>query len=364
MKLNAAELPRFMACNGSKFMNGLPSAFSTKSRTADEGSAAHWAATQLVKYKVSPETLLNKKSPNGVYITQEMLDNLSKFVEDCKSLIGNSNVEYSFCGPDNSWSVEGVVDFVGVENDTMYIADLKYGFRIVEPEDNWTLICHAIGNMHRYNPEKVCVRIYQPRPYHPKGTVREVVYSKEYLLERYNEMVAALCNPEKIVRTSEHCDKCPHFSQCPAAKLSIAKAIEACDIAYDEEIGQDELGYTLSFLKKAEEKIKQALLVFEDLAILRLKQGERVKGFSALPKLGNTCWKNKDVEATFSAIQALSGIDVTEKKLVTPSEAIRRGVPKEVLEPFVERPNIGFKLVQMDENETAEAIFGKGVKND
>lgn len=355
LSLTATELPRFMACNGFTKLNGIEP-FNPSTELIDEGNAAHWLCEQVFR-GANPDELIGKKAFNGIFITSEM-------VEYCRPYIDFITDGYCMVEKDtyhhngDIWEVRGRADCIKqIDEHTIVIADLKYGWRIVEPEMNWTLINHAISNrMYGVKPWKIIFRIFQPRPYHPEGPIRDWVISSVELDDLEKQLKAALENPNANVCTSSHCYKCKSLSQCPAAQIAAMNAIDVAHMAFDSEMTDDKLAWMLDNLKRAQEVIKQSYEAYQDLALHRLKAGNRVSGYTIQPALGNTTW-NDDV--TPELLEALCNADLSVKKLITPAQAKKKGVPDEVIEKCTHRPDNGFKLVHIDENKLATKLFGE-----
>ena len=69
-----------------------------------------------------------------------------------------------------------------------------------------------------------------------------------------------------------------------------------------------------------------------------------------------TTW-NDDV--TPELLETLTGVDCSVKKLITPAQAKKAGVPEDLVVQFTHRPDNGFKLVHIDENKLATKLFGE-----
>jgi len=356
LSLTATELPKFMACNGFTRLGGVEP-FNPSTEVTDEGNAAHWLCEQVYK-GANPDDLIGQKAFNGVFITAEMVENCRMYITLIK--MGNCVVEHDTSHRDGDlWEVRGRADCITrIEDDMLMISDLKYGWRIVEPEMNWTLISHAIA-YRRYcgfTPTKFVFRIYQPRPFHPQGPMRDWVITKSELDKLEKQLRDALSNPKAIVCSGSQCYKCKSLSQCPAAQIAAMNAVDVANMAFDSEMTDDKLSWMLDNLKRASEVIKQSYEAYQDLALHRLKEGRSVNSYSIQPALGNTAW-NDDV--TPELLEAACNVDCSVKKLVTPAQAKKLGVPEELLTLFTHRPDNGFKLVHIDENKLATKYFGE-----
>lgn len=354
LSLTATELPRFMACNGFKSL-GSVQPFDPSTELTDEGNAVHWLAKQVAG-GISPETLIGQSAPNGLFITDEMVENCRDYFEFITS--GNCKVELDTSYPGNGWEIHGRADCVKCADGILTVADLKYGWRIVEPENNWTLISHAIAYCRKHNiqPTTIVFRIFQPRPFHPQGTVREWTIDYAKLATLCGELINVLSHPSSTVCSGSQCYKCQCLSQCPAAQIAAMNAIDVAEIAFDSEIENDKLVWMLANLKRAQEIIKQSYDAYEDLALHRLKAGGRLKGYSMQQALGQTTWNDG---ITSDVVKMMSGVDVRVDKIMTPAQAKKAGVPEELIKSMTHRPDNGFKLVAVDEKKLAEKMFGK-----
>lgn len=356
LSLTATELPRFMACNGFKRLGGIEP-FNPSTEATDEGNAAHWLCEQ-VYHGANPDDLIGQKAFNGLFITAEMVENCRDYITLIK--MGHCVVEYdtSYRDGDN-WEVRGRADCITrIEDDTIMVSDLKYGWRIVEPEMNWTLISHAISyRMYcGFTPTRFVFRIYQPRAFHPQGPMRDWVISKAELDGLEKQLRSALSNPQAVVCSGSQCYKCKSLSQCPAAQIAAMNAVDVANMAFDSEMTDDKLSWMLDNLKRAQEVIKQSYEAYQDLALHRLKEGHKVSSYCIQPALGNTAW-NDDV--TPELLEAVCNVDCSVKKLVTPAQAKKLGVSEDLIALLTHRPDNGFKLVHIDENKLATKLFGE-----
>lgn len=347
LSLTATELNRFMACNGFRLLGGVPP-FNPVSELADEGNAAHWYIEQTFK----GVNVLGQKAPNGVFITDDMVDNCSEYLTDIQG-VGNVEIDTSYSG--NNWEIRGRADHIYSEGKTLVVSDFKYGWKIIEPEMNWTLISHAIASCSA-DINKIVFRIYQPRPFHPLGSKREWVINIEELATLKTQLTNTLANPSNVVKSGSQCYKCQSISQCPASQLATMNAVDVAETAFNSELSDDRLSWMLENLRRAQEVIKQAYDAYEDLALHRLKAGKSLKGYSIQASLGNNTWTDT-LDPEF--VKMLTGVDITTQKLITPAQAKKAGVDENIIKLCTYRPDNGLKLVKVDENKKAEKLFGK-----
>ena len=356
LSLTATELHRFMQCNGS-MMLGKAQPFEPDDTVEQEGNAAHWLVEQLFKTPaLDSSCLLNTQAPNGVFITADMLEHCKRYVSDIQQLGGSVEVDTTLRF--DRFEVRGRADHIAVAGSTLFINDFKYGWRLVEPEMNWTLIWHALSFMHTESPPvtEIVLRIYQPRPFHPLGNVRESKFSRNTLEHLRNQVNEACSNPKNVVQTGSHCYRCPSMTQCPASQMANMNCIDVAQKAFDSHVNNAQLSFMLDETAKAIKMLEQAHTAYEELASHRIKGGQTVPEYSMQTDLSQKQWKKG---LTPEIMQALTGFDLSKKQLITPNQAKTLGVAEEAVESLCERTTKGLKLVRLDERKKAEKLFNK-----
>lgn len=346
-----------MSCNGNVLLT-KNQPFNKDKSYAEDGDAVHWMIEQVFSGQNSAEHYIGKQAPNGVFITAEMVEHAHKYLHD---ITGKGFIEHETNIKTEKWEVRGRVDHIEYRtdlHDTLIVRDYKNGWGIVEPKQNWTLISHAISFVmqNMICPDEISFMIYQPKASHPEGPVRTWTIGYAELLELYNQLNQAMSNPSNQLATGEHCHRCPSMANCPANRIALCNAVDIAEEAFNADVNNDELKYILDNIKRASDIISQSEQAYKDLAMHRLKQGERIPFYNLDKSYGHTTW-NKGVTPEF--IEMLSGINCTESKLVTPAAAKRLGVSEDIVKSITERPQNSFKLVRVDKSEKAEKLFGK-----
>lgn len=350
--VTATELPRVMVCMGSRLMPAaIPGGGDQTAR--DEGNAAHWLAEQM--FNGQPATA-GLTAFNGHVITDDMVEHVTNYVTalDC----GELEVDTSYAG--DRWEVRGRADHLVYSDatDTLTIDDFKYGWRIVEPTRNWTLLSHAIGWVirHQVRPNRIVLRIHQPRPYHNDGPLREWSCSFDELMGYYAQIEHRLSNPvDELVTSVEHCAKCHALALCPAARNASMNAIDAATTVFDDTLDKSALTHQLATLRHAGAMIENRRAALEELVKHRIKSGEVFEGWALNQRYGQRRWKPG---VSGRMLSVLSGVDLVKDGIVTPAEAQRRGVSEAVINKLVDRPLIEPKLEQIDADARARAAFG------
>lgn len=357
LKVTATQLPRLLTCNGSRLMAHLPSS-DENNPVRDEGNAADWLIQQVVTGQFLLEELVDRKAPNGVYITSDMVEHLQEYLS---VVLGYGEIERDCSHQHNDWLISGRADNVYNDLHTLklHIRDFKYGWRIVEPENNWTLISHAIGYIEQTGaaPREISFEIYQPRPYHPKGTVRRWVITSEELWHNYRAKIhETLGNLTDNLVTSDHCYKCPSMAICPAAQISSMNAVDISLRAYESDPDNDSLEFLIEQTKQAEKRLETIRKAYEDMALSKLKNGSVFKNYAVAADLGREVFRD-DITPEF--IEMMTGVDISIRKLPTPKQAISAGLNEDFVKNLTTRPSKGVKLVRRNANDIAKELFNR-----
>lgn len=364
LKITATELPRFMACNGVRLMGKFAEPENLDKTVSEEGNAAHWLVEQVHSKQFIVEELVDRKAPNGIYIEHEMVEYLEDYLKDVQTVDQGTLIEhdtsYGVEGS-NSWLVSGRGDFLNYwpQETHLLVADLKYGWSIVEP-NNWTLISHAVGWIYK-NPDKpvshVTLRIYQPRPHHHQGRIRSVTFTYAEIMQKGQEIAEAMANPDNRLNTSEHCKNCRARFCCPAMLKAGYNAIEASTEAFVDNPSNEDLSFRLDQLERAQKVLEQLHKAYQDEGLARIKKGQVIDNYGVVKDYGTLAWeKGTDPEM----IKAMTGRDdVVKEKLITPTQAKKAGVPEDFVHAFASRPLKGIKLVKQDVNKKAQETFNQ-----
>lgn len=350
----ATNLPRLMKCIGSRLMlASLPEDHDAEARI--EGNAAHWLAQQLFNGADVPA---GTKAYNGYVVTDDMLDHVRTYLGALDA--GEMEVETTFAG--DGWEVRARADHIKYRDGVLTIDDFKYGWRIVSPVENWTLLAHAMGWVQRnavpVDNLRIVLRIHQPRPYHPDGPTREWSCNYGDLIGYYNAVRDRLSTADDtLVAGLAQCAKCHALATCPVAREASMNAIDATGLAFSDDLDAAQVAWEYETLNGAEGIIKARRDALEELMTFRIKSGQVIPGYALKQRQGQRRWMTG---LSGAALSAAAGVDLTKDGLVTPAEAERRGVGKEVITALTERPNIGVKLERVDADAMARRVFGDG----
>lgn len=356
--VDAGNLNRIIPCIGSLQMQADPSSSEMDNTICEEGNAAHWLASTVFHGNYMIDELIDRKAPNGIYITPEMAEHVSDYL----NAIDRSPHQKCFMEHDTGYGtdlfrVNGRADFVSHCDTLVNVDDFKYGYTIVEPRMNWTLISHAVGYIATlpFAPKIITLTIHQPRASHHDGRVRYWSISYNELLELYNTISTILSFPTNQLQTGTHCYKCPAFASCPARQAAEMNAIEATGTAFNATLTDDELSSRRDTVSRAIALLKQTEKAYDDQLIHRLKNGHIIKNYGYETDYTNRVWKEG---VTPQLMKMITGKDLTKPQLITPRQAEQAGVTSETIAPFTERRSKGMKLIRVSADKKAKKLFG------
>jgi len=359
----ATDLPRLIACNGSNSMAVFKPAIEDAAQIIrDEGIAAHEMA--VLSHNGTPDSeLIGKQASNGVFMTEDMLYAVTQYIDlvhgrSPDRIFSQMEIETSHQNGD-LYRVNGRADNITHTCDNvLFIDDFKYGYRIVGPLMNWTLISHAIGyilnNPNQEPPERFVFSIIQPRAIHRDGPVRTWEITHEQFYIYWSHLIDELSDLKNELNTGDHCKRCPSLVYCNAATQAGYNALEVSDIVFHEDLTNDELSKSMDLLSGAIKRAQNKLEALEGLALHKIKNGEVVENYTPENSLGNKTWLGYVNPAL---IKSLTGVDISSQKMITPAQAIKNNVPKELVEGLTHRPNRGVKLKRITANEKASKMF-------
>lgn len=362
MIIRCSGLSRVMSCPGSKLMKDLPE--DTGNEAAKEGTAAgELLEAMLAQRTVKPN--VPAQASNGVYFNDEMYS----YLAPCAERLLERQVDVR-CEVRIDWqttsgiTIRGQYDMCYEIGDTLYVEDLKYGYGIVEVKENWQLLGYAIGEIYRQGRvfDKIVFRIFQPRPHHKDGVLREWSIDYNTLLKYHqmiNEKISLLTSGEAYLETGPHCRYCPAAGErCQAFNNAFYNTV---DVSLAE-VNQDgltdvEIASQLDVLKRAENILKIKKESLEQLGVARIRQGRLIPGYTVDQTYSKRYWKK---HISPSVIETMTGIEVTETVLKSPHKCKQLGVPKELVESFSERFANKTTLKKQDTTELGNKIFNKG----
>lgn len=335
---------------------------------AAEGEAAHWVMAQFI----TPGAIIpkiNDLAPNGVPVTREMLDGAELYFEAVGSpqhveqtLPACEDLHPQNWGTPDSWSYTPALNGSGAVID---IQDFKFGHRFVDVYMNWQLLNYlflivAALRLDGLQEQHTVARfkIVQPRNYHPQGPIRTWTVRVSELRAMRNTIRAAILaalEPDAPLRVGPECRDCTARAHCSVLQQASFTALDEAGKATPIEMTIGAMGLELRMINQAIERLKARQSGLEEVTLATIKMGKMVPGFTVITGKGRERWKATTDEVV--ALGALLGKTVTRIEPITPKQAIKAGVPADLVAMMSETPNGETKLAP-DDGTLARRTFG------
>lgn len=354
--IRCSKLARPMTCAGSLYFTDL---IEEENDAAKEGTACG----EMLAHK-----LLNRSygthASNGVPFNADMEFYTKEIAEEILAVAGPNNV---VCETKVDWPTSGGIRIQGssdisyVIGDDLYIEDLKYGWVLVEVQENWQLLGYAIGEVIRRKKafKNIIMRIRQPRPHHEDGPTREWKLTYSELLDykkRIDDRMAEIANGDQTLRTGPQCKYCPAATKCAALNKAFYLGVDYVHHFVQDEISDEVLSQQLDLAKRVMELAKIKYDSLEQLAKNRMASGIVIPNYVMETQWGNREWTEL---ATPELIKLMCGLDVVKQEMLSPRQAEIMKVPKEIVEALTKKEFKGQKLKRKDHSQLGEKIFGK-----
>lgn len=330
-----------------------------QSPEALEGTAAHWVAAAMA---MGRPPLEGSQAPNGVAVTQEMLEG-GRLLVDTLASLGNlpwqveTPLAIPSIHPRDNW---GTPDLRAWGARELYIIDYKFGHGIVEAYENWQEIDYAAGcfdeaNVNGLDDQQIIVHlgIIQPRGFHRDGPVRwwHVRGSdlRAYFNTLRNAAQAATGPDPKGAPTVEGCADCRGRHACEALQRSAYVAADQAGQWGAVNLTPAEAGVELRTLRRAAKQLEARISGLEAQVVAAIKSGVPVPLWALESVPARLEW-SRPLPEVF-ALGDLLSVDLRKPvDAVTPTQAkaIAKAakLPENVFEGFAKRPPGAAKLTE------------------
>lgn len=368
---------QWSVCHGShKMQCNIPS--TAPSTAAEEGTAIHWIAEQMLRWYITqlplklPSDFVNQLSPNDVLITQEMYNAADLYVTDIlKSIktgviIPDLHVEELIDLDIIYPKMKGTADcwLYNKQANHLTVWDLKGGHGLVEVIKNPQLMIYAAGIIDHLGVSDVNItfKIVQPRAYHPLGAVRKWQITSKHL----NPLIADISEAAHIAMGDDpqciagtHCRYCTARHSCRSLYGTVYNAIDVITDAVPVDLQGAALSNELKLLRRISKLVDYRKTAIEAQVESELKKGGTIPHFMIQKKMGRKRWSNKDTQDQITAVGDMLGIELRKPtELLTPTQAINKGVDEAVINLYSETPITGISVVE-DNFELAKEAFKK-----
>ena len=339
-----------------------------------QGTASHWGVSELLSGR---QIAVGQVAPNSETLNEEMTE-CAEFAADYIMERGPVGwVEFTLPASDNlhrdNWGTpdHAYFDFGSM---TLYVDDYKYGHKFIDAFQNWQLVDYVLllleflGMVDGQTDQavKVVMTIIQPRNYHPIGPVRVWETTGAELRGHRNILRAAFeaaDRPDAICKSGSECEYCPARHACPAACMAGFTAMEHACQPIVMHMTPQAMGLELAMLKRCAEMLKARMTGLEEQVLSNISRGKPVPRFAIAHEQGRRVWLNAEKEAEIIELARIlnpaNPVDIAKPSVaVTPKQAIKKGVPQEIVAAYSHTPRGAAKLVEVT-GHAVSRIFSK-----
>lgn len=327
------------------------------SDAAREGTAAAWVAECVLKGDAhSAEDMNGETHANGWLVTPEMVYYVQGYIDLIKSRGGVTTAEQFVRLTD---FIAGTLDSsTSLSGATLFVDDLKYGFRIVEIFENPQLIIYGAAELMRLgNPASITsvqLGIYQPRAFHPDGIYRTWRLTVDQLFDQARRLIEAgtRCqDPQPVATPGRHCFECAAATSCAALAHTLYSGFHIVSNPHQRKMNGAEIAAELDFLALLAKMLDARKTAVESEGETRIRSGEHIPGYHVEERKGDRrfAWSP-------SAIEAFTGVKAVKEVPITPAALEREGVPPDLVNALAVRPTIGYKLKRLPANAFRKAF--------
>jgi hypothetical protein len=378
--LRPSKASTWVLCAASVLMEAMYPEQPGDNEIREEGTAGHWAAYEIGNGRPVP---VGTVAPNGVTLDDEILDGVLTYLNHLFSFALPVYLEAPVEIPRIHKQCGGTVDawiWDSVKR-LLRVADLKLGYRQVDPFENWQLLAYLCGIITRlgltehFDFELIIV---QPRAYgHPpiktwRGNSTMLAPYFKKLQEKATHAAVLLEHGEKrgaellsinnygpAFLAGPHCDGCSARGHCDTA-LNAAMAV--VDLAGDKGIVEHsiiEVSNRLRRLYRAQQTLEAVINGLEHRVEHEITENHAlVPCFEVSHGNGKWVWK-EGVEAQVIATGQLLGVTLAKPVkpiTVVQARAALKNVTPGLLEPYAERQPGKLKLRMLPENQTRKTF--------
>lgn len=328
----------------------------------EDGTACHWVASEVSEARHPP---LDSFSPNARPITEEMFDavdvyhgviygwpNVDPVIE--KPVPSGLVIPGTADGTPDAWAYNPTTR-------TLYVADLKFGFRFVEVWWNDQLIIYAAGICLllgiALSDVTVVFTIVQPRSFHREGVVREWSMAGRDLLPRINELrIAAAGNhaDNPMCTAGSWCHDCPARHVC---NTLAADSMLSLELSYDSTplvLTPEQAGIELKRLEDAQHRLEGRITGLQATVESFIRNKQQVPGWMMGQKEGRLAWVEGAAER-LPALAKLFKVDdaFNPPKPRTPTQ-LKSKFPQSVMDTLAQRTRSSLQLMRIGKHDIAK----------
>jgi hypothetical protein len=337
---------------------------------ANAGLCGHSVGGDLL-YKPggTREKYVGRYTLHGVTVDDEIYDAAELYANEVKKVAGyDARVEERVSAPTIHLELFGTCDawYYDEATNTLYIWEFKFGFVSVDAFENWQMICYAAAIL--FNPNETASNAYnvvfvvvQPRDYSADGPVkvwRTTTEKMQPYFDRLRSSAADAFSTKPKIVSGDHCRYCKARHACEAARKSAFSAFEYSCEPIPVELTPEQLGRELEILERCKNAIEYRYEALKTQVETLIRKGRNVPQWQLRPKSHKQNWtvSAEDLEQ----IEKTYNTKLTKTVAITPKQAIKAGIPQDVVSMLTEtKPGRNY-LTHYDVRKESERFRNNG----
>lgn len=333
---------------------------------AAEGTAAHWCFEQMFAGRTPA---VGEAAPNGVLVTDEMLDGAELFVDAVRSMVPADTHLYvedklmmHNVIHEANW---GTPDVFAVVPGTVWLFDFKFGHQYVEEFENWQCIDYVAGIYQAHLPSGglsdstvVYITICQPRVFNRGSPVRTWATTIGALKPYWARLAAAapmaMCDEAPCV-PGDWCDHCNGRHACEALQRTALTATEQAFSSIPLVLPPLAASRELRAMQRAAKMLEARMTGLQQQLLDLCRAGTDVPGYGIERAQGRQRWIRPLPEVI--ALGSLYGLKLDKPGVITPKQSVKLGVPAGVVAQMSDEPLGEWRLVEVT-TDKARKVFG------
>lgn len=330
----------------------------------EEGTACHWSAHQhaLTGTRVAEGAL----APNGVAITDEMHEAHDVYFDAIRQWgVSQAFFEVPVVARRIHTQCQGTAD-VGAYDParrTIFVGDLKFGFRFVDVMWNPQLLCYGMGLQDFFGIESDLdlwfeFLICQPRSYHRDGPVRRWRVHATELRAHINILAMAAeraLADDATCKVNPGCGRCGGRYHCETLRQSALGETDMVGAAVPHDLPFAAAETELRHLQHARSMLDARITGLESQVVHGMRTGQASLHYAMEANNPRRVWKDDASRATIINIAKLLGVEATKEVILTPAQAEKKLPPAFVAE-HSHRPAGSMKLVPVEQSRMHRAL--------
>lgn len=351
-RIRPSNAALIVQCNGALHMSEL---YPETEETVEskEGTAGHWVASELYE---SRKPALDSLTPNGCVVTREMVDGAELYVNTINAIVppGRAVLEHFYSAPsihpDNGGTPDGW--YWDTVNNVIHVFDYKFGHGFVDVFENWQLINYAAAIRDLIKPQvgydqvTFVFYIVQPRCFQVKESVRTWTVPYVEILSYWYvlyEAFAAATSETPTLKTGDGCKHCPARHACPTLQTAAYDITTWVGEFMTSHQNGEQLGRELTLFETSLTLLQARVDGLRQQAEILFRNGVNVVGWQLESSAGRERWTVSD--NVVIELGKLGGLDLTKPALITPRQAVKMGLPDDIVSRYTTRET-GVKLTK------------------